>query len=319
MRRVLLAVLLAGAACANEASDDEGPLRLYGNVEIRDARLAFAESEIVASVEVEEGVRVEAGQLLARLRTERLFAELAEARARHEAQAHLVRRLENGTRPQRVEQARADVAAAQVRLANARRDLERVERTALTGASSEQDLDAARAALDVARAEVRVREAALDLALEGPREEEEAEAHAAERALAARVALLEARLRDTELRAPAAGVVQTRVLEPGEFADPGRAVLTLALTGEKWVRAWVSEPDLGRVREGQEATIASDTWTDRTFPGWVGFIAPTAEFTPKTVQTEDLRTRLVYEVRVWVEDPDEVLRLGMPVTVELAR
>jgi HlyD family secretion protein len=101
------------------------------------------------------------------------------------------------------------------------------------------------------------------------------------------------------------------------MASPQKPVFTLAITNPKWVRAYVSEPDLGKLHEGMAAAIAVDSFPGRRFEGWVGFISPVAEFTPKAVQTEELRTSLVYEVRVFVQDPSDVLRLGMPATVYL--
>lgn len=121
------------------------------------------------------------------------------------------------------------------------------------------------------------------------------------------------------LTSPAAGVIQNRILEPGEMASASRPVVTLALTDPKWVRAYVPEPYLGRINLGMKARILSDSFPDQTFDGWIGFISPVAEFTPKTVETEDLRTKLVYEVRVFVHDSKDKLRLGMPTTVIVDR
>jgi HlyD family secretion protein len=121
------------------------------------------------------------------------------------------------------------------------------------------------------------------------------------------------------LTSPATGVIQNRILEPGEMASPSRPVVTLALTDPKWVRAYVPEPYLGRINLGMKARILSDSFPDQTFEGWIGFISPVAEFTPKTVETEDLRTKLVYEVRVFVHDSKDMLRLGMPTTVIVDR
>ncbi|HXL16648.1 MAG TPA: HlyD family efflux transporter periplasmic adaptor subunit, partial [Streptosporangiaceae bacterium] len=120
-----------------------------------------------------------------------------------------------------------------------------------------------------------------------------------------------------QLVAPMDAVVRTRLLEPGEMASPQKPVFSLAITDPKWVRAYVSEPDLGKVHPGMAAFVAVDSFPDQRFEGWVGFISPVAEFTPKAVQTEELRTSLVYEVRVFVKDPSDALRLGMPATVYL--
>jgi HlyD family secretion protein len=169
--------------------------------------------------------------------------------------------------------------------------------------------------LDVDQAELRVKEKALNLALEGPRKEDIAAAKNTLEALKASLLLLKIRLSDMTLTSPAAGVIQNRNLEPGEMASPDRPVVTLALIDPKWVRAYVPEPDLGRINLGMKAKILSDSFPDQSFEGWIGFISPVAEFTPKTVETEDLRTKLVYEVRVFVHDSEDLLRLGMPVTV----
>jgi HlyD family secretion protein len=294
-----------------------GLLRLHGNVELRDLQLAFFGQERIAEVLVEEGDRVVADQVLARLRTERLDAEIAGARARIAAQQALVERLDNGTRAEDLDRARAEVEAAEVQVRNAERAIERVRATQASGASSAQDLDDADARLDVARAELEVRSAALRLAVAGPRDEDRAQARSTLAALESELALLERRRVDSELRAPSAGIVQTRILEAGEMAAPERPVFTMVRTDPKWVRAYVAEPDLGRIALGRPATVRSDSFGGRGYEAQVGFVSPVAEFTPKTIETAELRTRLVYEVRVFVRDPRDELRLGMPVTVEI--
>jgi HlyD family secretion protein len=94
-------------------------------------------------------------------------------------------------------------------------------------------------------------------------------------------------------------------------------VLNLAIMDPKWVRAYVSETDLGRIHMGMKASISTDSFPGRSFPGWIGFIASVAEFTPKSVQTVELRSSLVYETRIFVDDPSDAMRLGMPATVYL--
>ena len=170
----------------------------------------------------------------------------------------------------------------------------------------------------MAEAKLAVNQKALALALAGPRKEEVAEAEARLRGNEAELALLRQELADAELVAPADSVVRTRIMEPGEMASPQRPVFTLAIIDPKWVRAYVSEPDLGKVHPGMPAQVAADSFPDRRFDGWVGFISPVAEFTPKTVQTDELRTSLVYEIRVFVTDPSDDMRLGMPATVYLS-
>jgi HlyD family secretion protein len=302
-----------------EGKQFSSELRIFGNIDIRKADLAFNEQERIAQVLVEEGDRVTAGQVLARLQTHRLKAQIREIEAKIAAQQEVVKRLEAGTRPQEIEQARAEVAAARARVKNTRQNFERISKTSGAGATSQQALDNARALLDVDQAQLKVKEKALNLAIEGPRKEDIAAAKNNLETLKASLSLLQIRLSDMALTSPATGVIQNRILEPGEMASPSRPVVTLALTDPKWVRAYVPEPYLGRINLGMKAKILSDSFPDQAFEGWIGFISPVAEFTPKTVETEDLRTKLVYEVRVFVHDSKDLLRLGMPTTVIVNR
>jgi HlyD family secretion protein len=190
--------------------------------------------------------------------------------------------------------------------------------TLTTGrAISEQDLEGAKAALDSAQARLEVAEKSLDLSRIGPRKEDIAQGEAQLRANESQLELLRRQLADSELAAPCDAVVRTRLLEPGEMASPQRPVLNLAILDPKWVRAYVSEPDLGKIHAGMRASISTDSFPGRALSGWVGFISSVAEFTPKTVQTQELRSSLVYELRVFVQDPQNEMRLGMPATVRL--
>ena len=320
--RIIIVVVLVSAVILGvrwflnaEGNPSASELRIYGNIDIRKADLAFNEQERIAQVLVEEGDRVTAGQVLARLQTNRLEAQIREIQAQIAARQEVVKRLEAGTRPQEIEQARAEMAAARARVKNTMKNYERVRKTSGTGATSQQALDNALALLDVDQAQLKVKEKALNLALEGTRKEDIAAAKNRLKALKASLSLLQIRLSDMTLTSPAKGVIQNRILEPGEMASPNRPVFTLALTDPKWVRAYMPEPYLGRINLGMKAKILSDSFPGQTFEGWVGFISPVAEFTPKTVETEDLRTKLVYEVRVFVHDSKDSLRLGMPITV----
>ena len=352
-RKVLIVIVLvvAGAAACvtwwlTQRQTTAKELALHGNVDLRQVELPFNNSERIAEVLVQEGDRVRRGQVLARLDTSRLEPQVAQAEAQVAAQRQVVARLRNGSRPEEIAQARANVESAKADAANARRQYERIK-AALEGSAGravgQQDVDTAKAAWDVAEAKLVVNQKALALAVAGPRQEEVAEAEAklamdqkalalvvagprkeevaeAEarlRAAEAQLALLRQALADAQLVAPVDAVVRTRLLEPGEMASPQKPVFSLAITDPKWVRAYVSEPDLGKVYPGMAAFVAVDSFPEQRFDGWVGFISPVAEFTPKAVQTEELRTSLVYEVRVFVNDPSDALRLGMPATVSL--
>jgi len=325
MRRLLLIVVLLILAVTaagvtwwlQHRNRTPTELALYGNIDLRQVQLSFNNSERITAVLVQEGDRVQQGQVVARLDTARLQPQVAQAEAMAAAQRQIYERLRNGSRPEEIAQARANVDLAKADAVNARQLYDRYRSLIGERAVSRQELDNAKAAMDVAEAKLVVSQKALDLVLAGPRQEEVAEGEARWRASEAQLAYLRQQLADAVLVAPLNAVVRTRLLEPGDMATPHKPVFTLAITDPKWVRAYVSEPDLGKVHPGMPAAVMVDSFPSKRFEGWVGFISPVAEFTPKTVQTDELRTSLVYEVRVFVKDPSDALRLGMPATVML--
>jgi len=325
---VLIVALLAAIAIGfalgrigGRAKSGPKQLALYGNVDLRQVQLAFNNSERIATVLVQEGDKVARGQVLARLDTSRLTSQVGAAQAAMEAQQAIVQRLHHGSRPEEIAQARANVVSAKADLVNAEQQWQRLQGLAklTTGrAVSQQDLDGAKAALDVAQARLAVAQKGFDMAAIGPRVEDIAQGEAQLRGNQAQLALLHRQLADAELIAPSDAVVRSRLLEPGEMVSPQKPVFDLAITDPKWIRTYVPESDLGRIHSGMRASISADSFPGRTYPGWIGFISAVAEFTPKAVQTEELRPGLVYEIRVFVNDPNDELRLGMPATVHLS-
>jgi len=316
----LLAAIAGGVYWWTHSEEAVGPssvLTLYGNVDVREVNLAFAATEHIAEIRVEEGDRVEPGQVLGRLRTEKLEAAVAAAEAQVQAQGQVLAVLEAGSRPEEIRRARAQADALKARARTAQITFSRQEKLGQQRLASPEDVDQARAAADAAEAEAQAAEQTYLLAEAGARAEEIAQARAQLQAQQANLDLARAQLADATLTAPAAGVVRERILQPGDMASPQTPVLTLALMNPLWVRAYVPEPDLGRVVPGARAGVRTDSFPDKVYQGWVGFISPTAEFTPKNVETSDLRTRLVYQVRVFVCNPEDELRLGMPATVTI--
>ncbi len=314
-------LLIAGGLyywyASDHSAETDGQLTLYGNVEIREAQLAFNGSEHIAEILVEEGQRVSQGQPLARLHTELLDAELAQAKALLGAKQANLDKLLAGSRKEEIERARAQVTAAQARAKSSRDTYQRLKSLLARKLASDEDVEAARATADAAAAELEAALQTLSLLQQGPRQEDIAIARAEVAAARAALALAEQRVADATLTAPEAGIIRDRLLEPGEFVTPQNPVLSLALIEPIWVRAYLPETALGRVKPGMAAQIRSDSYPDKTYPGWVGYISPTAEFTPKNVETPELRTRLVYQLRVFTCNPDQELRLGMPATVIL--
>jgi len=318
----LAVVVLAGALAWWHWRDrgDGDVLTLQGNVDIRQVSLAFDGSDRIAEVRVEEGDRVQAGQVLAVLDTRTARLQLAQAIAQAGALEQALLALRHGSRPEEIAQADAQVVAAAAEVERSKLQWQRLQDTASqTGgrAVGKQDLDNARAQLQAAQARLDAQQQAQRLARVGPRREDIARAEAQLQAAQAERALQQHRIDLAELRAPQAAVVRSRLLEPGDMASPQKPVYTLALTDPKWVRAYVNEVQLGRIRQGMAATVTIDSAPQNPISGRIGFISSVAEFTPKAVQTEELRTSLVYEVRVLVDDPGDTLRLGMPATVRI--
>ena len=297
-------------------------LELYGNVDIRQVNLAFLWPERIKSILVEEGDFVKAGQPVAEQETDTLKIEIEQAKAAEQAayqtayQTYLA--LKNGSRPEDIAKAEAAVLVAQSRLHLAQKDFERVDgifKSTKGQGVSKQSLDTQSSQLQVAKNELFSAQKSLELAKIGPRAEDVARAYAQWQQTKAQVAQLEVKLKQSTLYAPLDTTVRSRLLQPGDMASAQVPVLALAINSPKWVRAYVNEVNLGKIKPGQQAYVTIDAYPNEKIPGHVGFISSVAEFTPKTVQTPDLRTNLVYEVRILVDDKENHLRLGMPATV----
>lgn len=327
MKKFILALLIlvtAALACWSWWSKRDGAtpdaLTLHGNVELRQISLAFDGTGRVEELRANEGDRVAAGTVLAVLDTRTLALQASQAEAQMEVQRQQLARLRSGARPQEIAQARSRLAAALANAVHARKDLARMQEIAANTQGrgvSAQDLDRAQNRVQVAAAQADEQRQSLRLVELGARKEEVAAAEAQLKASTAHLALLQHQMAQGELRAPVDAVVRSRLVEPGDIATPQRPVFALVLIRPKWVRVYVSEPDLGKVQPGMPAKITTDSSPERPLDGKVGYISSVAEFTPKSVQTEELRTSLVYEVRVTVEDAHDVLRLGQPATVRL--
>ncbi len=322
MKRILpllIAVAVLGGGgwlLAQRLAATPDPRTLYGNVDIRQVDLSFQVTGKVVAMLKREGDRVSQGEDVAEVDATNYHnaADLAEAR-RDAAKAQLDELLA-GTRPEDIDQARANLAAAQASLVDARVSFLRQHDLAARNVSSQQQLDDARMAMDSAVAKLAQTQAALAEAINGPRPQDIEAGRANLRAAEATLALSRTQLAHTRLTAPGDGIIMTRVIEPGTVVLPGAAVYSVAIQGEVWVRAFAPEPLLPRLVPGALVTVTTDG--GHSYRGRIGYLSPAAEFTPKTVETPELRTQLVYRLRVRVEDPDDGLRQGMPVTLHLA-
>jgi len=291
--------------------------RLYGNVEIRQVDLAFNSQGTVLTLAKHEGDPVKAGEAIATLDPSTYRNALALTEARRDAAKAALTKALNGTRAEDLAQARATVANARAVQANAQITFDRQQTLVQTNAVPKQAVDDARRGLDTASAQVALAEAALAEAVSGPRAEDIDIARAQLREAEASVALAQTQVSRTVLTATGDGVVMTRVIEPGTVVLPGAAVYSVALTNEVWVRAFVPEPLLARAVPGAAVRVLTDGRPGQPYEGRIGYVSPSAEFTPKTVETPELRTQLVYRLRIRLTNPDSGIRQGQPVSIDL--
>lgn len=322
---LLLAFAIGGGAAgyywwikSERAAADESRLVLQGNIDVRQVNLGFKVDGRIVDLTVDEGDSVTAGQVVAALDKRYFLDDLQLVRARRASAAAMLARQEHGSRPEEIAEARAQVAELRATVARARQDYERAERLVGQGAVSRENFDQAKAALDETTARLAYAELALRLSEIGPRQEDIDASRAELAADDASLVQSERRLADSELLAPSAGIILTRAREKGAIVAAGETIFTLTLSSPVWVRTYVNERDLGRIGPDMAADVRTDSAPGKSYHGKIGFISPTAEFTPKTVETRELRTDLVYRLRVVVDNPDGGLRQGMPVTVTLA-
>jgi HlyD family secretion protein len=320
---VVLAVLGAGGffvwrsgVLDKHAREPSDSLTLYGNVDIRQVDLGFRVAGRIAAMQFEEGDVVKAGDLMARLDDRSYNDEVNAAEAQLSQQAATLAKLVRGPRPAEIEQARASVAERKANMERAQQTFDRTQALQASGAVAQASLDDARTALEAARAAMDAASQALRLLEQGSRVEDIEAARASVEMSKARLGAAQTSLADTHLLAPSDGVILSRVREPGAIVSPADVVYTLSLTKPVWVRAYVDEAHLGNVVPGMEVEVKSDGNAPPR-RGRIGFVSPVAEFTPKSVETPNLRTDLVYRLRITLDDADSGLRQGMPVTVRL--
>jgi len=326
-RRVLLAALVLVLVLAgfgtylwrqHGASDPGAAFSLSGNVDVHQVELAFRVSGRISAVKVQEGDKVSADQVLAQLDPVPFQTDVDSAKADlAQAQAQLDK-TRRGFRIEEVAQARANVAQRAADLENAQITLRRQQQLVASGLVTHQQIDDAEARVHMSEAALAASRGQLTLELHGSRIEDIEAQEATVASAQARLEKAQTALADATLLAPSKGIISVRAREPGAIVQAGQTVYTLTLNDPVWIRAYVSQPRLGRIKPGMPVKLTIDSMPGKQYDGTVGFISPEAEFTPKTVQTEQVRDDLVYRIRVIASDPDDVFRQGMPVTVLIA-
>jgi HlyD family secretion protein len=319
-RRIPVLILLAAAIAAgvylysrlNRKTKLENQLTLSGNIEAHESLVSFKVQGRIVDLPVEEGQSVEPGALLAHLDDAdyRQKVRIDEANV-HVRESNLALTLA-GTREQEVKASQQTMLDAQADVQQKKLDYDRARRLFSKDAVSAQDRDLAETALKRAEATFQAAQQRYNQAVEGSRKEDIAIARANLKEASANLGLSRVTLDYTILRAPSAGVITVRQAEIGEVVVPGTPVVTLADLDHIWLRAYIAETDLGRIRWGQAATITTDTYPGKQYHGRISFISSNAEFTPKSVQTYKERVTLVYRIKIDIDNRNHELKPGMP-------
>jgi HlyD family secretion protein len=309
---LVLLLALAATLTVRRLDGEDPTVAVTGTIEALQVDLSARITARIVERTVKEGEPVERGQRLVRLADDEPAADVGRAEAALRAAQAQLSDLEAGPRREEIEQARAALRSATVAREWAERELGRVRQLFAKELLAFQEVDRASNALDAAQANEASAREKVALLEAGPRPDAVAAARAQVAEAHAARALARARLVETRLDSPLTGIVLRKNLEVGETATPGVPILTLMDPDDMWLRAYVSETDLGRVRLGQAATLTVDAYPARTFEGVVREIASEAEFTPKNVQTKKERVNLVYRVKIAVRNMAGVLKPGMP-------
>jgi len=319
-RRIPVLILLAAIIAAGvyfyarltRKSGPENQIALSGNIEAHESLVSFKVQGRIVDLPVQEGQSVEPSALLARLDDADYKQKvLIDEAAVHVRESSLALSLA-GTREQEVKASQQTMLDAEADLQEKKLDYDRAQSLFSKDEVSAQDRDRADTALKRAQASFRAAEQRYNEAVEGSRKEDIAIARANLSQAHANRGLSRVNLDYTILRSPSAGVITVRQAELGEVVVPGTPVVTLADLDHVWLRAYVAETDLGRIRWGQEAIITTDTYPGKKYRGHIAFISSSAEFTPKSVQTYKERVTLVYRIKIEIENPNHELKPGMP-------
>ena len=317
---VILAVVVLLAAGIGgwlwyQSQQDRG-LTLYGNVDIRTLNMSFRVGGRLESLAVDEGDTVKSGQLLGQLDKAPYENALMQAKASVSVAQAQYDLMLAGYRAEEVAQAEAAVKQAKAAYDYSQNFYNRQQGLWKSRTISANDLENARSSRDQAQATLKSAQDKFSQYRTGNRPQDIAQAKVNLEQAQAQLAQAQLDLHDTTLVAPSNGTLMTRAVEPGSMLSAGSTVLTLSLTRPVWVRAYIDEPNLSQAQPGREILLYTDGRPDKPYHGKIGFVSPTAEFTPKTVETPDLRTDLVYRLRIIVTDADDALRQGMPITVK---
>jgi HlyD family secretion protein len=309
---LIAATIAVGGFYWRNSGPTDGRIFVNGNIEATEVDLSFRIAGQINGLPIEEGDRVQKGQTISTLDTDTLVTQQGAARSEIASARATLDELEEGTRSEQILQARAQLKAAESRKKNAQDEFDRYSALVKEGAVSASTYDLRETTLKVAVEEYNNALQRLTELERGPREQQiRAARHRLERA-EWELKKIDLDIEHSVLTTPVSGAVLVKAAELGEVVLPGAPVATVAAIDEVWLKGYISERDLGRVKLGQRAEITTDTYPHKIYPGVVTFISSRAEFTPKNVQTKEERVKQVYRLKITILNPHQELKIGMP-------
>jgi HlyD family secretion protein len=289
-----------------------GTVFVSGNIEATEVDLSFRLAGQINTLPIEEGDRIKKGQIISTLDTDTLEAIRGSTKGDIAALTATLDELEEGTRKEVIESARAQAKAAESRLKNARDEYERYYPLFSQGAISASMFDTKQTAFKVAEEEFNNLSERLAELEKGPREQEIRAARSRLEKAKWDLKKIELDIDHSTLLSPTGGAVLVKANELGEVVLPGATVATVAEIDKVWLKGYIGEKDLGLVKLGQKANITTDSFPGKIYEGIVTFLSSRAEFTPKNVQTREERVKQVYRVKITIPNPEQELKIGMP-------
>ena len=309
---LIIAVVVIGYFFQFKKQADPNQIKVSGNIETTTVGAGFKIAGQVVQRNVEEGDSVKKGQQIAKLETIDLELEVANTRTQLLVAQTNLSQLINGSRPQDISAARATARGAEADKNNAAAEYRRAQSLFDENAISMQDRDRSETAYATASARADQAEQQLSLVMEGPRQEEIAAATAKVEQARQTLKLAQTRLSYAQIVSPIDGVVLSKNVEPGEYVSTGTSVVTIGELDQVWLKAYIPESDLGKVKLGQKVDVTTDTYPNKIYNGTIGFISSEAEFTPKNIQTAEERVKLVYRIKINIKNTNRELKPGMP-------
>jgi len=315
----VFAVIVIGsvALLTCRSNGAKGALKVSGNLEVVQVDVSFRVPGKVLERPVDEGTLVQEGQLIARLDARDLEQQVALQQAAEATAKAALAAAQAGSRKEEIEASRATLDQATADVQRLEPDEARIHDLYKKGILSVRDYEATHASFLAAKAKANQAQQQFTLVKKGPRQEDIEQARSRYEQARQALALAQTQLGYATLKAPSAGVILSKNIEPNEYVAPGTAVVTMADLRSVWLRAYVEETDLGRVKVGQKAFLTTDTYPGKKYEGRVSFISSEAEFTPKSVQTRKERVKLVYRIKIDATNPQMELKPGMPADAEI--